>query len=107
MNEDLKAFLMYVAGRKSNNPFVMKVDEAVEKARKSEEWRREYMTLLMRDQENIEKGRAEGRVEGCTEGWMAALFSLVTDGLLSIPDAARIAGMETSEFEREYENYRE
>ena len=103
MNEDLKAFLMYVAGRKSNNPFVMKVDEAVEKARKSEEWRREYMTLLMRDQENIEKGRAEGR----TEGWMAALFSLVTDGLLSIPDAARKAGMEVSEFEREYENYHE
>ena len=102
---------MYVAGRKSNNPFVMKVDEAVEKARKSEEWRREYMTLLMRDQENIEKGRAEGRVEGRaegrTEGWMAALFSLVTDGLLSIPDAARKAGMETLEFEREYENYRE
>ena len=73
------------------------------------------MTLLMRDQENIEKGRAEGRVEGLaegraegrTEGWMAALFSLVKDGLLSIPDAARKAGMEPSAFKQEYENYRE
>ena len=59
------------------------------------------MTLLMRDQENIEKGRAEGRVEGI----MDTLFSLVKDGLLSIPDAARKAGMEQSVFEQKYADY--
>ena len=64
MNENLKAFLSYVSGQKSENPFVRKVDAAVCRARKNEEWRREFMTLLMRDQENIEKGRAEGRAEG-------------------------------------------
>ena len=57
VNENLKAFLSYVSGQKSENPFVRKVDAAVCRARKNEEWRREFMTLLMRDQENIEKGR--------------------------------------------------
>ena len=55
------------------------------------------MTLLMRDQENIEKGRTEGKMD--------TLLSLVKEGLLSITDAARKAGMELSEFERVYKNY--
>ena len=101
MNENLKAFLSYVSGQKRENPFVRKVDAAVCRARKNEEWRREFMTLLMRDQENIEKGRAEGRAEGI----MDTLFSLVKDGLLSIPDAARKAGMEQSVFEQKYADY--
>ena len=63
VKEDLSAFLGYVAGRKNNHPFVRKVDAAVREARKNEKWRREYMTLLMRDQENIERGRTEGRTE--------------------------------------------
>ena len=60
VKEDLSAFLSYVAGRKNNHPFVRKVDAAVREARKNEKSRREYMTLLMRDQENIERGRTEG-----------------------------------------------
>ena len=97
VNEDLKAFLSYVAGQQSENPFVRKVDAAVRRARDNEEWRREFMTLLMRDQENIEKGRTEGKMD--------TLLSLVKEGLLSITDAARKAGMELSEFERVYKNY--
>ena len=37
------------------------MEEAVYKARNHEEWRLEYMTLLMRDQEMREEGRKEGR----------------------------------------------
>ncbi len=54
---DLKAFLDYVGGRKSSHPFVEKLDHEVMKAKQNQEWRREYMTLLMRDQENVERGR--------------------------------------------------
>ena len=97
VNEDLKAFLSYVAGQQSENSFVRKVDAAVRRARDNEEWRREFMTLLMRDQENIEKGRTEGKMD--------TLRSLVKEGLLSITDAARKGGMELSEFERVYKNY--
>jgi len=61
ISRELKAFLDYVAGIKSEDSFVKKLDAAVKAAKKNREWRHEYMTLLMRDQENIEKGRLEGR----------------------------------------------
>ena len=35
--------------RKGKSEFVNRLDEAVQKARSYEEWRMEYMTLLMRD----------------------------------------------------------
>ena len=60
VSRELKAFLDYVAGKKSEDAFVNKLEEAVKAAKKNREWRREYMTLLMRDQENIEKGKREG-----------------------------------------------
>lgn len=53
---ELKAFLAYVAGRQSEDTFVKKLECAVEKAKQNREWRREYMTLLMRDKENQKIG---------------------------------------------------
>lgn len=60
VSDELRAFLDYVAGKKSEDSFVQKLEEAVKRAKKNREWRHEYMTLLMRDQENIEKGLAKG-----------------------------------------------
>lgn len=54
---ELKAFLDYVVGKKSNDLFVKKLEKAVEEAKKNREWRHEYMTLLMRDQEHEEIGK--------------------------------------------------
>lgn len=62
VSKELRAFLDYVAGGKSDDDYVLKLEEAVKEAKKNREWRHEYMTLLMRDQENIEKGKLEGRV---------------------------------------------
>ena len=42
------------------------------------------MTLLMRDMENIEKGRAEGRIR--------ELYELVQDGLLPLDVAVKRSG---------------
>jgi hypothetical protein len=53
---ELKAFLDYVAGQKPEDSYVEKLEEAVKEAKKNREWRHEYMTLLMRDQENQEIG---------------------------------------------------
>lgn len=64
VSPQLKAFLDYVAGRPSEDEFVKELEEAVKEAKRNREWRHEYMTLLMRDQENQEIGRAEGRAEG-------------------------------------------
>lgn len=64
---ELTAFLDYVVGKKSNDSFVKKLEKAVEEAKKNREWRHEYMTLLMRDQENIEKGKIYGAISMCRD----------------------------------------
>lgn len=60
ISRELKAFLDYTGGKKPEDAFVKKLEEAVEKAKQNREWRHEYMTLLMRDQENLEKGMEKG-----------------------------------------------
>ena len=65
------------------------IAEAVKKVKSSEEWRTEYMTLLMRDRENIEKGRYE------------AFFTAVSAGKMSSEDAAELAGVPVSQFEKQ------
>ena len=96
VSPSLRAFLEYVAGNKSEDPFVKKLDEAVVKAKKNEEWRREYMTLLMRDRENVEKGRAEGYVASirlCRKFHMtkeATLEELKHDFSLSDAEARKV-----------------
>ena len=52
-----------MAGKPSEDPFVKKVDDAAKKARANKEWRREYITLAMRDLENQELGVERGREE--------------------------------------------
>ncbi len=68
VNQKLIAFLDYVAGKKSDDSFVQKLDNAIKNAKQNREWRHEYMTLLMRDQENIEKGIEKGIEEGIEKG---------------------------------------
>lgn len=63
VSKELRAFLDYVAGKWTDDPYVKKLDDAVKEAKKNRNWRHEYMTLLMRDQENIEKGRTEGELK--------------------------------------------
>lgn len=45
------------------------------------------------------EGRAEGKAEGMEIGFLKALVSLVKDGILTITDAAKRAGMTVAEFE--------
>ena len=46
----------------------------------------------------MEKGIARGREEGIKEGTVQVLISLVKDGILSISDAAKRAGMSEERF---------
>ena len=64
VSKELKAFLGYVAGKMPDDSFVRRLADAVKEAKKNREWRHEYMTLLMRDQENIEKGIEKGKIYG-------------------------------------------
>ena len=72
VSSELRAFLDYLGEKKSEDEYVQKLEKAVREAKRNRKWRHEYMTLLMRDQENQEigeeRGRREGRLEGRREG---------------------------------------
>ena len=72
VSSELRALLDYLGGKKSEDEYVQKLERAVKEAKRNRKWRHEYMTLLMRDQENQEigeeRGRREGRLEGMREG---------------------------------------
>lgn len=50
-NEDIREFLRYVNGEKSNNSFVKELEDKVTVVKSNKEWRQEYMTLRMREEE--------------------------------------------------------
>ena len=101
VSRELKAFLDYVAGQKPEDSYVEKLEEAVQEAKKNREWRHEYMTLLMRDQENQRIGEKRGEKHG--EKKMAQLIMLLNeDGRLS--DIIRVSQDEGFR-QRLYEEY--
>ena len=63
------------AGKKPQDSFADKLEEAVKEAKKNRKWRHEYMTLLMRDRENVEKGIEKGIEKG--EEKLAKLIKLL------------------------------
>ena len=50
--------------------------------------------------EGLAEGLAEGRAEGRAEGIIETLVSLVKDGILSVRDAAKRAGITEAAFEQ-------
>ena len=68
VSDDMKDFLNWLTTEKiGDSELVKKLQNAVENAQNQEEWRLEYMTLLMRDNEMREEGREEGRNAERTE----------------------------------------
>ena len=53
INEDLKDTLDFMAGRKPKGSYAKGLENAVDEVKESEKWRREYMTLFMRDNQRI------------------------------------------------------
>ena len=60
----------------------------------------EYMTFFMELRRREEKGREEGRKEGKAEGRWTTLVELVHDGLLTVKEAAKRAGMTEEAFRK-------
>ena len=86
----LKAFLDYVVGIVSDDEYIQKLDRAVKKARMNKDWRREYMTLMMRDLENKELGREEGRVEGQQDALVTAIKNIMESLQCTVEKAMEI-----------------
>ena len=99
VSPELGSFLNYIAGRNTCGQFVDRLESAVEKARRHDEWRLEFMTLEMKYREKIEEGRQAGLAEGRTAERQDLLVYLVSKNLLSKSDAAAAAGVSEQEFE--------
>ncbi len=79
VSKELEAFLDYVAGGKPKDSYVEKLEKAVKEAKRNREWRHEYMTLLIRDQENQKLGEKRGKEIG-EETMLLLVESLIRDG---------------------------
>lgn len=88
VSEEMKRFLDYLSGKKSNDSFVEELDNAVQRAKHNREWRQEFMTLEMRDRENFVKGKNVGNSEGQEKGRareiveMGQYFGMSTNAIL-------------------------
>ena len=82
MPEHLKELYDYIRTGRAESALTRKIEEAVGRARKNEQWRSEYMKELLHDDDVREEGRAEGRAEGREEGrnLLLALISKMTAG---------------------------
>ena len=60
----------------------------------------EYMTFYMELRRREEKGREEGREEGKAEGRWGILTELVRDGIITVKEAAKRAGMTEEVFRK-------
>ena len=81
VSKEMKDFLDYISGKEGTSEFVKRLDGEVQKARAHEEWRMEYMTLLMRDKEMMRKGIEKGRAEGLALGNMNAIRNMIRYGI--------------------------
>lgn len=105
VDEDLKTFLDFIAGREvENDSYITKLQKAVEEARNNETWRGEYMTyrdierrgFLQGEKAGIEKGRAEGLAEGKAEGKaedIAAVKAAISSGIITEEAAHQILAL--------------
>mgnify|MGYP000760514690 FL=1 len=64
MPENLRELYDYIRTEKVGGDLSRRIDEAVCRARKNEEWRSEYMKELLHDDDVREEGRAEGEARG-------------------------------------------
>ena len=68
MPEHLKELYDYIRTGRAESALTRKIEEAVGRARRNEEWRTEYMKELLHDddvrQEGLSEGLGKGRIEG-------------------------------------------
>ena len=57
VGEDVKELLHYIAGQEPKSELTRSLDAEVSKVKSSKKWRRKFMTLLMRDNENKTLGQ--------------------------------------------------
>ena len=70
-------------GKTSDDPFIKKLENRLKEAKGNAEWRREYMLLLLREQEKYSEGVAVGEERGRSETLSAAIEFMRSSGMSS------------------------
>lgn len=100
ISEQTKAILEYIDKSSANDNLTKKLEKEVEKVRKNERWRREYMKTLLHDEEV----RQEGRSEGLREGRQEEIFISVQEGDYSVERGAQKLKLPVEDFTRQMES---
>ena len=108
IDSDLAAFLDYIEGKAPKGKFTETIADAVEVAKENKELKVEYMTYYMelrrREERGMEKGMAKGMEKGMEkgrqEGRWTTLAELVREGVLTLREAAKKAGMSEENFRK-------
>lgn len=100
----MRQFIKFLTNGTGQSQLVSRLRGEVNKAGTQEEWRFEYMTLFLRDQQMRDEGRAEGLAEGRAEGLareIKTLCELVNDGYLPVSVAAQKYDKNEEEFRKD------
>ncbi len=95
----VKRFLHFLDSASDPDPgddLLVKINQELENVRKNQEWRREYMTLLMELKEREERGKAEGRKEGRKEERKELVRTMRKNGI-SPEQIAKLTGISLEE----------
>ena len=103
-SDDERAFYSFLQGQVLDLPFAKILDDSVRKARLHEEWKVEYMSLLLRDQDNYNQGYDTGKEEGKEEVRKEMLINLLTKTDMTTDEIARITNIPKNIIEAEKEN---
>lgn len=95
ISDDLMDFFELLRNGHGKSVLSKKIEHQVRNAKNHIEWRREYMTLFLRDIDKKEEGRAEGVME--------TVFSLVQEGDLSPEKGAKKMNISVDELFEEME----
>lgn len=97
VDDDLKAFLQYVDGKITEDPFVQEIHRQVCEIKQNEKWREEYMymsdKIRLIQQQAIEEGREEGRKIGLTQGLQKGQKKIIANMLKQQLDYAQISAL--------------
>ena len=80
-NDELRSFLEFIRNGSANTDLTRALKKQVDQAINHDEWRAEYMTLLLRDQQMRDEGHAEGLAEGRAEGRKSIISAMLKNGM--------------------------
>ena len=98
LTEGQKALFEYLNNKLITDIFTQLIESYISSAKSNMEWRREFMTLDMKIQEECNKALAIGKEEGAREKAIEVFKKMIDNGF-SINDAKLVSGLSDEDAE--------